>query len=1215
MAMRVPSPASGRERASHQDSMNETDRWRFLVVQQFPDDLSGRKPVGSQLMDRHSQLDAGAVFRKSLELMQKASRMVLAFLAAALSSTAFGQLQWDTDTATVGAQGGTGNWLSTNFWNDGANNVSWVNGSTATFGGTAGTVTVNGALTANGLTFLTNGYTIAGPNALTLGGAAPVISIPTQANSATISAPLAGTAGLTKTGSGTLVLSGANTFTGDLAINGGTISISDVADIGVASPLGAGSSLSLNGGILSFNSAGTDSTNRTIVLGPNGGTFNSANASQNLTLAGVISGTGGLNKTGTGALRLTATNTFTGPVTMTAAFIEVPTVTNSGVPGPLGAGSSITISGGGLIIPGFGSNSTNRAITIGLFGATFGPGNGTLTLSGPISGTGTLSTTSNGVVILTGTNTFTGNVFVSSGVVRVANGQAIPDTAEVFLGGFANPPKILDLNNTNETIGSLRGGDATGGNVTLGTGTLTIGGDNSSKVYDGSISGSGSVVKIGTGTQTLNGASTFTGPITINGGSISVSDVTDSGINGPLGAGSSIVLGGGTLSFAGLVTDTTNRGITLNAAGGTIEVVNVGAVLSFPGVVSGPGSLTKSGPSSLQLTGVNTFTGPLIINGGIVSINGVANSGIPSAIGAGSSIVLNSGALLYSGFGTFTTDRAVTLIGGGTLGPGNGTVTFSGPISGNGALNIGGPGVLVLSGNNTYAGGTTIANTIVRLANGNAIPNFSEVFLLSNVTAALDLNNSSETIGSLAGGGDTGGNVSLGSGTLTTGANTLSTTYDGVISGSGGLIKTGTGTQTLSRTNTFTGALSIQNGAVSTPSVANAGLNSPLGAGTLLNLGAPGSIGTLIFTSLDDGAMNRTITLDGNGGAFSVTNALSTLNLDGAISGTGGLTKSGPGVLFVSGTPTYSGATTVNAGKLTLNGGLNTPGNGITVAAGATLETRNAVNRSISGAGTIVATGALFIGNATSTSGFAFDGTLDVGTNQVVLDDANAAQLGTSTTLGAGGRLNSFNGITLASGRTITSSATASASISGNFVSNGTVTGPISPGQSLTLNNNVSGTGSYGGNVRFAGNFSPGNNGPSAVSLDSFSLTNTTTLSLEIGPPTPGPGTQYDRLDFTGTGELDGVLNVTFIGAFQPGEGSTFLLINGGTLSGQFDGMNLPGLAPGLAWNYLQSPNAAILVVIPEPSAAIAILLGAALLGVGRTRRHRSSSSTDDRSP
>jgi hypothetical protein len=235
-----------------------------------------------------------------------------------------------------------------------------------------------------------------------------------------------------------------------------------------------------------------------------------------------------------------------------------------------------------------------------------------------------------------------------------------------------------------------------------------------------------------------------------------------------------------------------------------------------------------------------------------------------------------------------------------------------------------------------------------------------------------------------------------------------------------------------------------------------------------------------------------------------------------------------------------------------------------------------------------VASGGLFIGNATSTSGFAFDGTLEVGANQVVLDDANTAQLGVSTTLGGGGRLTSFNGITLAGGRSVTASASASASISGNFVNNGTVTGPTAAGQVLTLNNNVSGIGTYQGNVRFVTGFAPGINGPAAVMLSSFTLSETATLSLEIGGVIPG--THHDRMNFTGIGALDGALNVTLISGFQPVEGNSFTLLNGGTLTGSFDLMNFPSLAPGLAWSYLQSGSAATLVVIPESSVALSVL-------------------------
>ena len=73
--------------------------------------------------------------------------------------------------------------------------------------------------------------------------------------------------------------------------------------------------------------------------------------------------------------------------------------------------------------------------------------------------------------------------------------------------------------------------------------------------------------------------------------------------------------------------------------------------------------------------------------------------------------------------------------------------------------------------------------------------------------AALDLNGNSNTVGSLAGGGATGGNVTLGAGTLTTGGNNTSTAYAGNISGGGGLIKTGSGAFTLSGTaNGYSGS-------------------------------------------------------------------------------------------------------------------------------------------------------------------------------------------------------------------------------------------------------------------------------------------------------------------------------------------------------------------------------------------------------------------------
>ncbi|NBX31019.1 hypothetical protein EBR04_11365, partial [bacterium] len=125
--------------------------------------------------------------------------------------------------------------------------------------------------------------------------------------------------------------------------------------------------------------------------------------------------------------------------------------------------------------------------------------------------------------------------------------------------------------------------------------------------------------------------------------------------------------------------------------------------------------------------------------------------------------------------------------------------------------------VQILSGTDrsTYTGSTTINAGTLRAGasgSGQAFGNLSAVTLANASGATLDLNGFNQTIGSLAGGGVSGGNVTLGTGTLTTGGNNTSTSYAGVISGSGGLTKAGTGVLTLSAANTFSGATTISAG-------------------------------------------------------------------------------------------------------------------------------------------------------------------------------------------------------------------------------------------------------------------------------------------------------------------------------------------------------------------------------------------------------------------
>src|SRR5688572_10096643 len=134
-----------------------------------------------------------------LRQVVKLAAAVLAILSREVRAQS---LAWDADPSTAGAQGGSGNWLFTNFWLDGATNTPWLDNSMATFGGTAGNVNLNGNVSANGLVFSANGYTIDGASTLALTN--PTIDVPGAAHQAFINVAIGGSVGLVKNGPGTL---------------------------------------------------------------------------------------------------------------------------------------------------------------------------------------------------------------------------------------------------------------------------------------------------------------------------------------------------------------------------------------------------------------------------------------------------------------------------------------------------------------------------------------------------------------------------------------------------------------------------------------------------------------------------------------------------------------------------------------------------------------------------------------------------------------------------------------------------------------------------------------------------------------------------------------------------------------------------------------------------------------------------------------------------
>ena len=136
------------------------------------------------------------------------------------------------------------------------------------------------------------------------------------------------------------------------------------------------------------------------------------------------------------------------------------------------------------------------------------------------------------------------------------------------------------------------------------------------------------------------------------------------------------------------------------------------------------------------------------------------------------------------------------------------TGTFTGDFSGAGTLKKSGDGTMVVSGSNTYSGGTTVSEGTLRLDNSNSLPTTGDVAVSSG--ASLNLSDNNQTIDALSG----GGSVILGSATLNEGGNDGSSTFSGIISGTGDLNKSGDGTLNLTGTNTTTGTLNITDGTV-----------------------------------------------------------------------------------------------------------------------------------------------------------------------------------------------------------------------------------------------------------------------------------------------------------------------------------------------------------------------------------------------------------------
>ena len=516
-------------------------------------------------------------------------------------------------------------------------------------------------------------------------------------------------------------------------------------------------------------------------------------------------------------------------------------VTVSAIAGPitsLRVDGTATLPSAALAVTGAASFGANAVLNGGsLSAASFAVTGGTIRTV--LTGTGALIKTGNSTATLTGANTFSGGTTISGGTL-VVNSFGL-------VGSITNNATLEFSQESNGT-------------------------------FAGAISGTGQVIKSGSGRIGLTGANVYTGGTTINGGTLVV---TTSSLPGA-------VVNNATLQF-----NQDGRG-------------------TFKGAISGTGAVLKSGAGAAGLTGANTYTGGTTVDGGTLIVTtaslpgNVINNAIlqfnQSSRGTYSGVISGTGAVVKTGSGSAGLTGASTYTGGTTVSEGtllvttsslpgnvvnNATLqfnqgsrgTFAGVISGTGAVLKTGSGAVGLTGANTYAGGTTISEGTLVVTSA-SLPGD----VVNNAIIQFNQNGNG--------------------------------TYASAITGTGSFLKTGTGNLGLTGLNTYSGGTTI-------------------------------SDGTLFVTtaSLPTGSVVNNATLQFNQTATGVFN--------GTISGSGTVIKGGRGSMSLTADNTYTGTTELVGGTLFIEGNQGAASGNVNVASGATLGGTGTI-----GGNTTVATGA-----------------------------------------------------------------------------------------------------------------------------------------------------------------------------------------------------------------------------------------------------------------
>ena len=899
---------------------------------------------------------------------------------------------------------GTGDWGITNqLQTHGGGGISLAKLGTGTWtwsGPSIGPLSIGGILSpftinAGILILKTNGL-LANQN-ITNNGATPTPIIYDGNSPQTLGGVVSGPITLTVK-SGTLTLSGASTFTGNITNSGGELIVNRAENAGVSGPLGEGNTISFTGGTLGWSVNNSFDYSSRFSTDPNQ-VYNFDTGGQLIALSSALGSSGGtLTKLGSGTLTLSGTSSYSGLTTVSVGklIFQGPKAGTANISVADGAALGVTatitqVTPNTLTIVGTGSgaalefNSVSSTLTAPLApttlassgAVTINVNSGTFTLGQTYPlltwTTGSAPTASLGVLngftgFLTNdpANTvsvvITGTAYVWTGLnngswdLSTANNWTHNGGPAVFANGA---PTLFDdtaAGTTNVTINDL-----------VQPSTLTV--NNGSLIYSiisssgHDIGGSTGLTKDGTNTLSLSGgANAYTGVTLFDNGMVTVSWLTNGGLASDIGAASAnatnLVFNGGTLQYTNSTVQIdrlfqiATSGGTIDASGsGALEFTNTGAIaylgngartLTLTGTTAtnntlaavladygGVTSLAKSGTGEWDLTATNTYSGVTTINNGVLQIG---NGGSTGSLGTGNTT--NNGTLIFN--------RANSL-------------TYSGAISGTGAVTVA-SGNITLTGNNNYSGGTTVSNgATLNIGNGGANANLAagspvlnNGFMKFNSTTPITIRGFAANISGtgnfeIAGTGkvsfdgaklytgwtliDPGATLQVSVGNEWPGMAGPPITNNGTlymqrqdfgvfiitnnIVGTGKMVKDSGGNSgdvTLFGTNTYTGGTIIGCGAV------------VLGDG--VTAGSGSIVGDVIFTNspmLDDGyrqlEFNRPDSFTFSGNILSAVSGPGWVGLRGVVF------QNGTGVLTLTGNNTYVDGTIVSNGVLQVGNG------------------------------------------------------------------------------------------------------------------------------------------------------------------------------------------------------------------------------------------------------------------------------------------------------